>query len=104
MTIYGSTRTLLSEVFGAPDRDRLAGEVSRLWIELDGQVQQTGADALTEPWARAAYRYLLQADGYLADWDLQKGWESVQSAQRAMLTSPNDKDGIVRAAIMLRRE
>ena len=92
------------KVFGSPDRDRLAGAISEAWIEFDRQIQRDGPVVLTEPWARAACRLLLQADGYLADWNLQQGWVALRSAQRAMLTNPNDKDSISRAAIVLRRE
>jgi len=92
------------KVFGSPDRDRLAGAISEAWIEFDRQIQRDGPVVLTEPWARAACRLLLQADGYLADWNLQQGWVALRAAQRAMRTNPNDKDSISRAAIMLRRE
>ena len=91
-------------VFGSPDRDRLAGAISEAWIEFDRQIQRDGPDVLTEPWARAACRLLLQADGYLADWNLQQGSVALRAAQRAMRTNPNDKDSISGAAIMLRRE
>jgi hypothetical protein len=92
------------QVFGSPDRDRLAGAISEVWIEFDRRVHRDGPDDLTEPWARAACRFLLQADGYLAEWNLQQGWVALQSAQRAILTNPNDEGGLSRAAIVLRRE
>jgi hypothetical protein len=95
---------LINQVFGSPDRDRLAGEISETWIEFDKQIQEDSPVALTKPWARATCRLLLQADGYLADRKLQQGWVALKSAQRAMLTNPNDKDRISRAAIVLRRE
>ena len=104
MMVYRATRALIYKVFGSPDRDRLAGAISEAWIEFDRQIQRDGPVVLTEPWARAACRLLLQADGYLADWNLQQGWVALRSAQRAMLTNPNDKDSISRAAIVLRRE
>jgi len=92
------------QVFRSPERDRLAGEISDALIELDRQIQRDAPVVLTEPWARAAYRLLLQADGYLAAWNLQQGWVALHSAQRAVLTNPNDRDSIVQAAIVLRRE
>jgi hypothetical protein len=101
---YAATWALMYKVFGSPDRDRLAGEISDAWVEFDRQIQGDGPVALTEPWARASCRLLLQADGYLADWNLQQGWVALQSARRAMRTNPNDKDRISRAAIALRRE
>ena len=104
MTIYAAIRALMYKVFGSPDRDRLAGAISEAWIEFDRQIHRDGPVVLTEPWARAACRLLLQADGYLTDWNLQQGWVALKSAQRAMLTNPNDKDSISRAAIVLRRE
>jgi hypothetical protein len=74
---YVARKALVSRVFGSPDRDRLAGEISETWTQFDRQVQEfdrqiqgDGPVALTEPWARAACRFLLQADGYLADWNL----------------------------------
>jgi hypothetical protein len=72
--IYAATRELMYLVFRSPERDRLAGEISDAWIELDKQIQRGGPVVLTEPWARAAYRHLLQADRCLAAWNLQQGW------------------------------
>lgn len=103
MTIYAAISALMYKVFGSPDRDRLAGEISDTWIEFDRQVRRDGS-GLTEPWARAACRLLLQADGYLADWNIQQGWVALQSAKRALLSKPNNEGGIARAATMLRSE
>ena len=102
--VYRLTRAFMYKVFGSPDRDRLAGAISEAWIEFDRQIQRDGPVVLTEPWARAACRLLLQADGYLADWNLEQGWVALRSAQRVMLINPNDKDSVSRAAITLRRE
>jgi hypothetical protein len=69
-------------------------------------VQQDGTlegGALTKPWAQAACRLLLQADSYLADWDIQQGWVALQSAHR-MLLQRNDTASLSSAVITLRRE
>src|SRR5262245_31950727 len=103
MTIHTATCTLMYKVFGSPNRDRLAGEISEAWREFDRQVRRDGSD-LAEPWARAACWSLLQADGYLVDWNIQGGWVALQSAKRALLSRPNNEGGLSRAATMLRRE
>lgn len=102
MTIYTSAKELMSYVFSSPDRDRLAGAISETWVDLDTQIC-LGGD-LTQPWARAAYQFLLHSESYLADWDLQQGWIALRSAQRALLSSPSDSGRIERAEIALRRE
>jgi hypothetical protein len=101
MTIYAATSALMYKLFGSPNRDRLAGEISDLWIEFDRQVGRDGS-GLTETWARGACRS--QADGYLADGSIQQGWVALQSARRALLSRPNNEGGISRAATMLRCE
>jgi hypothetical protein len=92
-------------VFSSPDRGRLAGAVLAAWADFDTLVHRAGHDTLTDPWARSAFRFLLQADSYLANGDLQQGWIALLSAQRAMLGGGSrDADRILRAAVGLRRE
>jgi hypothetical protein len=90
--------------FSSPDRGRLAGAVRAAWTDFDTVVHRSGHATLTDPWARSAFRFLLQADSYLADGDLQQGWIALLSAQRAMLGGSQDPEKILRAAVGLRRE
>jgi hypothetical protein len=105
--------------FTSPDRSRLAAAIQDLWGDLDRQINQAGLTAqtsaapaqptydpcaLTEPWARAAYRYLLRAEHHLADGDLQQGWIAVQAANRVMILNPRDPERAGRVAVALIRE
>ena len=100
--------------FISPDQGRLAGAIRDAWIDLDRQTiqqpveaqtrQNHAASILTEPWARAAYHFLLQAEERLANRDLQQGWVAVQSAHRLMILNPRDSQRAGRIAIALRRE
>jgi len=104
MTLGTETRALLRRVFGSPDYDRLSGEIAQTWIDLDRQVQAAGPGALTEPWTRAAYRLLLQAESDLRARRLHEGWNALLAAQRALLASSPEPASVKRAAIILRRE
>lgn len=94
----------ITRFVSAPDRSRLAGAIASAWTEFDTLVHRAGHASLTDPWARSAFRYLLQADSYLANADLHQGWVALLSAQREMLAGSPDPQRILRAAIALRRE
>jgi len=97
-------RAVMSSLLGSPEADRLRGAIGETWIELDAQIQKAGADALTEEWARVAYRHLLRAERSLDEGNVQQGWISLSAAQRAMLLNPHDQARVQRVAIVLRRE
>lgn len=109
MSVHTATKELVSYLFGSPDRDRLAGAIAETWVDLGNQIgnhhiRSGDADQLKEPWARATYQFLRQSEKYLAEWDLQQGWTALLSAQRSLLSNPDDPDRVERAAIALRRE
>ncbi len=104
MNLRTGTRELIYSVFGSPDRDRLASEIAQTWTDLDYELHAAGSDGVTPPWARAAYRFLLQAENCLATWDIQQAWTALLSAKRAMLSGFRDQNKIERVAIALRRE
>jgi len=104
MTTHTAARALIDYLFGSPERDRLAGALSETWIDLDSELQKVGRGALTEPWARTAYRHLMQSETYLASWDLHQGWMSLAAAKRAMLSSPRDPELVARVATLLFHE
>jgi hypothetical protein len=104
MTAYTATKHLINYIFGSPDRERLAGAIAETWIDLDDQIRRNDTGQLTQPWTRSAFQFLLQAESCLAIWDIQQGWISVLSAQRALLSNPTDTGNIERTAISLRRE
>lgn len=104
MTFFTAVKSLQIFFFGSPGRDRLTGAIASAWVELDQQLQRGGSAQLTEPWARAAYRHLLEADRCVSRGDTHNGWHFLLSAQRAIVSNPHDSDGIYRTAVMLRRE
>lgn len=117
MTVLTATKRLVRGVFGAPEYDRLAIGIAQAWIELDRQLHASSAApcegaaesqappvTITKPWARAACRFLLQAESCLAAWNIQEGWVALTAAQRAILANDADGEGILRAATALRQE
>jgi hypothetical protein len=104
MTIKARFIRFLHAIFGSADYERLQSAISETWIDLDRQVQEAGPATLTEPWARAASRLLLDAESHLANCELQQGWVALSSAQRAMLSNTHDPDLVFRTAIALRQE
>jgi hypothetical protein len=119
MTIYAAVKQQMWKLFDSPDRGRLASVIFETWIDLDRQINsaetvRATSEAqtqlrheecvLTEPWARAAYRLLLQAENCLANGDLQQGWVAVQATHRSMMLNPHDPEKVRRTAIALNRE
>ena len=115
MSPYGKWRWR----FASPDRSRLAAAIQESWGELERQINEADrvaergetsaqtkyeANVLTEPWARAAYRYLLRAEHHLIAGDLQQGWIAAQAANRVMLLNPRDPERPGRVAVALTRE
>ena len=87
----------------SPEWKRLAGEIARTWVELDSELQKRSPSGFSEPWVRTTYTYLLQAEGHLAERDVQEGWVAVQAAQRTLISGLSD-DKLRRVALILRRE
>jgi len=104
MTVAIAVRELGRRVFGSPAHDRLANSIARTWAELDCEIYTQGPRGLTEPWARSAYLLLLRAEADLKSWQIERGWDAVLSAQRAILSNTGDAERAQRVAITLRRE
>ena len=97
-------RTSLYRIFGSPAYDRPANDIALTWMEFDTELHQSGHGAVTEPWARAAYKLLLSAETSLANWQIDMGWTVLLAAQRAILSNPHNPDKLKRTAITLWRE
>jgi hypothetical protein len=97
-------RTGLYRIFGSPAYDRLANVIALTWMEFDTELHRSGHNAVTEPWARTAYKLLLSAETSLANWQIDMGWAVLLAAQRAILSNPHNPEKIKRAAVTLWRE
>ena len=97
-------RTSLYRIFGSPAYDRLANDIALTWMEFDIELHRSGHGAVTEPWARTAYKLLLSAETSLANWQIDMGWTVLLAAQRAILSNPHNPDKLKRTAITLWRE
>lgn len=104
MVLLAGLRRSLMTVFRSAEYLRLPGTISETWIDFDRAIQKAGAAAISEPWARAATRLLLDAERQLAGGELQRAWVAVSAAREAMISNPHDHDLVCRTAIMLRRE
>ena len=83
-----------------PERGRLDGAIKDAAITL----AQCGVEAQKEEWWPSAEHHLQQARENLATGNVQQGWVSLQSANRAMLLHSQSPDRILFAAVELRRE
>jgi hypothetical protein len=99
-TIHSRAKQFIAFIFGSPEHDRLAGAIAETKADLD---QQT-ANPAAEVWSSKAEKFLEQAQAHLVNWNLQQGWVSLMSAQRAILSNPDDTGRLRRAVVVLRRE
>jgi len=97
-------RDWAARLVGSLEHDRLANFIAEAWADFDREVQSTGPTVFTEPWARSAYTFLLNAQAHLSGWQIEKGWAAALSAQRAVLSNPHNPERIQRVAMTLRRE
>jgi hypothetical protein len=83
-----------------PERARLDGAIREAAIAL----AQFDAEERNQSWWLAADQQIKLAGEYLTARNLQQGWTSLQSANRAILLNNKDKSRLRLTAIELRRE
>jgi hypothetical protein len=92
------------QMVGLPERGRLMNFITDAWADFDREVESANGTAVTEPWARSAYLLLLRAETHVTNRDIEQGWATALSAQRAILSKPNNRQRLERMALVLKHE
>lgn len=103
MSSPGSLKSILrlfGQHFIAPERKRLAAEVSVLSARFSRMTAGKNVDKLE--WASAARGFLEAADRERRDRDLDAGWKYVHEASRQMIDGLTDSD--LAAAVLAKRQ
>lgn len=103
--MIGAVIERFTNVFsGSEERDRLRRAIDETWSDFDDQIRRSKGKALEDPWAQCAVRSLLDAEQKQVSRNIEQGWVSASTAQRAILSNPENRKRLMRAAIALRRE
>ena len=78
MTLHAACKSLLAWIFGSPERDRLKGAIAqtKTYLKCDGPYDAADKSA----WKAAADDFIVQAERYLNEWDIQQGWVALAAA------------------------
>lgn len=103
--MIGTVIERLTNAFsGSEERERLGRAIGEIWSDFDDQIRRSKGKALEDPWAQCAVRSLLDAEQKQVCRNIEQGWVSASTAQRAILSNPENRKRLIRAAIALRRE
>jgi hypothetical protein len=95
---------LADAFFGSAERARLGQAIDETWSDFEDQIRRSEGKALQSAWAQTAVRNLLDAEQKLASGKFEQGWIGTLTAQRAILSNPDNTRRIMHVAIALRRE
>jgi hypothetical protein len=95
---------LADAFFGSAERERLGQAIDETWSDFEDQIRRSEGKALQSAWAQTAVRNLLDAEQKLASGKFEQGWIGTLTAQRAILSNPDNTRRIMHVAIALRRE